>query len=50
MTKLATVFNASFTGLTESEITASLISATETATGDRVGLVSVICWIFLSRP
>lgn len=43
MTKLATVFNASFTGLTESEITASLISAAEISTGDRVGLVSVIC-------
>lgn len=42
LTKLATVFNASFTGITEDKITASLINATERATGDTVGLVAVI--------
>lgn len=42
LTKLATVFNASFTGLTEDKITPTLISVTETSTGDNIGLVSVI--------
>ena len=40
--KLSTVFNASFTGLSESEITPQLISATEFSSGDNIGLVSVI--------
>jgi len=42
LTKLATVFNASFTGLGENDITSSLISATEQSTNDNIGLVSVI--------
>ena len=42
LTKLATVFNASFTGITEENITSDLIYSTELATGDMVGLVSVI--------
>ncbi|MBQ3404058.1 MAG: heat-inducible transcription repressor HrcA [Oscillospiraceae bacterium] len=40
--KLSTVFNARFTGITEGAITPELISATERATGDSSGLVSVI--------
>lgn len=42
LTKLSTVFNASFTGITDSEITAQLISSTERASGDVTGLVAVI--------
>ncbi len=42
LTKLSTVFNAHFTNLTEEEITPSLISSAETASGDNIGLVSVI--------
>lgn len=40
--KLATMFNASFTGKTESQITTGLIYATERASGDNIGLVAVI--------
>jgi heat-inducible transcriptional repressor len=42
LTKLATLFNASFTSITEDRITADLISATERAVGDEQGLVAVI--------
>ena len=42
LVKLATVFNASFTNLTEEQITPQLIASTERATGDTVGLVAVI--------
>ena len=40
--KLSTMFNASFTGIPESEITPVLISSTERAAGDSLGLTSVI--------
>jgi heat-inducible transcriptional repressor len=40
--KLSTVFNASFTGITEDEISPVLISSTERSTGDTMGLVAVI--------
>ena len=40
--KLSTVFNASFTGITEDQITPLLISSTERSTGDTMGLVAVI--------
>lgn len=40
--KLATIFNASFTGITEDKITEHLISATERATSDTYGLVAVV--------
>ena len=40
--KLATVFNASFTGITEDQITPILISSTERAVGDTMGLVAVV--------
>ena len=40
--KLSTMFNASFTGLTADEITHVLISSTERAAGDSIGLTSVI--------
>lgn len=40
--KLATLFNASFTGITEEKITASLISSTERASNDVSGLVAVV--------
>ena len=39
--KLSTVFNASFTKITEDKITPSLISSTERALGDKLGLVAV---------
>lgn len=39
--KLATLFNASFTGIPESEITEELIHATERAADDNYGLVAV---------
>ena len=42
LTKLATVFNASFTGIPEEGITSSLISSTERAVGDTSGIVAVI--------
>jgi heat-inducible transcriptional repressor len=40
--KLATVFNASFTGIQEERITPALISSTERAVGDLSGVVAVI--------
>lgn len=40
--KLSTVFNASFTGITEDQITPVLISSAERSTGDTMGLVAVI--------
>ena len=40
--KLAALFNAGFTGLTEENITPILISATERASGDTMGLTSII--------
>lgn len=40
--KLSTVFNASFTGITEDKITTSLISAAERSVGDTIGLTAVI--------
>lgn len=40
--KLATVLNASFTRITEDKITAALISSTERAMGDTLGLVAVV--------
>lgn len=40
--KLATMFNASFTGISEAEITPTLINATERAADDSLGLTSVI--------
>ena len=42
LTKLATLFNASFTNISEDRITAELITATERAAGDEAGLVAVI--------
>jgi len=42
LTKLATMFNASFTGKTEEKITPGLISATERAVSDDVGFVAVL--------
>jgi len=41
LTKLAAVFNASFTGIAEERITPSLITATERAVGDTSGIVAV---------
>ncbi len=40
--KLSTVFNASFCGITEDQITPLLISSTERSTGDTMGLVAAI--------
>lgn len=40
--KLSTVFNASFTNITEDQITPLLISSTERASGDTMGLVAAI--------
>lgn len=40
--KLSAIFNASFTGLTEDKITPVLISSSERAVGDTMGLTSVI--------
>ena len=40
--KLATLFNASFTGISNEKITPLLISSTERAAGDTMGLTSVI--------
>lgn len=42
LTKLGTLFNASFTLRTNDQITAELISATERAANDDIGLVAVI--------
>ena len=42
LTKLGTVFNASFTGVPEDRITPALISSTERAVGDTSGIVAVI--------
>ena len=42
ITKLGAVFNASFTGISEERITPSLISSTERAVGDTIGVVAVI--------
>ena len=42
LVKLGTVFNAGFTNITDDEITTSLISSAERATGDVTGLVAVI--------
>ena len=41
LTKLATMLNASFTGITEERITPSLVSASERALGDVSGIVAV---------
>jgi len=40
--KLATLFNANFTGITEDQISPLLISSTERAAGDTMGITSVI--------
>jgi len=42
LTKLATVFNASFTSIPEERITPALITSTERAVGDTTGIVAVI--------
>jgi len=42
LTKLSTMFNASFTGIPEERITHALISSTERAVGDLSGIVAVI--------
>ena len=42
LTKLASVFNASFTGIPEERITPALITSTERAVGDMAGIVAVI--------
>lgn len=42
LTKLATLFNADFTDISEDSITPQLISSAELASGDNIGLVSVI--------
>ena len=42
LVKLATVFNASFTGIPEEKITTALITSTERAVGDNSGIVAVI--------
>ncbi len=42
LTRLSAVFNAAFVGLTASEMTPVLISSTERAAGDTLGLCSVI--------
>ena len=40
--KLSTVFNASFTGITENQITPVVISSAERAVGDTMGLVAAV--------
>ena len=40
--RLSTMFNASFTGISDEEITPQLINTTERASGDTIGLTSVI--------
>ena len=42
LTKLGTMFNASFTGIPEERITPALITSTERALGDTIGIVAVI--------
>lgn len=42
LSKMATVFNGSFTRITEDKITTQLIQTTERTTGDTMGLVAVI--------
>ena len=42
LTKLAAVFNASFTGIPEERITTALITSTERAVGDTSGIVAII--------
>ena len=42
LAKVSTVFNASFTGVPEERITTTLITATERALSDRIGLVAII--------
>ena len=42
MTKLSAVFNAAFTGITEDKVTPLLITSSERAVGDTMGLCSVI--------
>ena len=42
VTTLSSLFNANFTGVTEQEITDSLIRSTERAAGDTYGLVAVV--------
>ena len=42
LTKLAAVFNASFTGIPEERITPALITSTERAVGDTTGIVAVV--------
>jgi len=42
MQKLSSLFNANFTGITNSEVTSTLISNTERAANDTLGLTSVI--------
>jgi len=42
LTKLSTVFNASFTGIPEERITPALISSTERALGDTTGIVAIL--------
>jgi heat-inducible transcriptional repressor len=41
LVRLSTVFNASFTAISEERITASLIASTERALGDHIGIVAV---------
>ena len=47
LTKLAALFNASFTGKTEEDISPELIAATERAAGDLTGLTAVISGFLL---
>jgi len=42
LTKLSTVFNANFTGLTEDRITSHLITAAERSIGDSMGLTAAV--------
>ena len=42
LTKLGTMFNASFTGIPEERITSALITSTERALGDTAGIVAVV--------
>lgn len=42
LAKISAVFNAGFTGIPEERITTALITATERALGDQIGLVAVI--------
>ena len=42
LTKLAAVFNASFTGIPEERITPALITSSERAVGDNCGIVAII--------